>query len=302
MTTSKSPIAVARVAYEAAKKSLPAYTHLCSPHKFTQHQLAACLVLKEFFNTDYRGIVAILEDSTDIKDILELTVVPHFTTLQKSAKQLLKKKNMDKLLSSILSMAKKGKIIKNKVSLAAIDGTGFESHHISSYFVKRKSKGRKEYQMTTYTRYPKVGIICDTSNHLVLCGVPTRGPGPDILHYFKAIDEVVKQKKIDTLVADAGYDSERSHVVAREGYGIKTMIPPLIGRQTDKLPKGRYRRLMATKFDRKLYGQRWQVETVNSMIKRNLGSHLRARSYWNQCKELMLKIFTHNVMVVWIAG
>jgi hypothetical protein len=300
MTTSKSPKAIAYVAYVSAKKVLPAYTHLCSPHKFTQHQLVACLVLKEFFNTDYRGIVAILQDSSDLRRILELTVVPHFTTLQKSAKHLLKKKNMNKLLASILSMAKEGKIIKKNVYLATIDGTGFESRHISSYFVKRKAKGKKEYQMTTYTRYPKLGIICDTDNHLVLSAVPTRGPGPDILHYFKALNEATKQKNIDRLVADAGYDSEKSHTVAREDYAVKTIIPPLIGRQTDKLPKGKYRRLMATRFNKKLYGQRWQVETVNSMVKRNLGSFLRARSYWSQCRELMLKIFTHNLMIVWV--
>lgn len=36
---------------------------------------------------------------------------------------------------------------------------------------------------------------------------------------------------------------------------------------------------MKRRFDKKKYGQRWQVETVNSMIKRRLGSALRARNY-----------------------
>ena len=55
---------------------------------------------------------------------------------------------------------------------------------------------------------------------------------------------------------------------------------------------------MATRFNRELYGQWWQVETVNSMIKRNLGSFLHARSYWSQCREMMLRLFVHNVMIV----
>ena len=46
-----------------------------------------------------------------------------------------------------------------------------------------------------------------------------------------------------------------------------------------KLGKQIYRRLMKRRFARKAdkaaYGQRWQSETVNSMIKRNLGSALR---------------------------
>lgn len=48
-------------------------------------QLVACLVLKEFFTTDYRGIVGILEDARDLAQVLELTAIPHYTTLHKSS-------------------------------------------------------------------------------------------------------------------------------------------------------------------------------------------------------------------------
>jgi transposase len=46
------------------------------------------------------------------------------------------------------------------------------------------------------------------------------------------------------------------------------------------------------------YGQRWQVETVNSMLKRRLGSALRARKHQTQCREIVLRAITHNVMIV----
>jgi len=299
MKTSKSPNAVATVTYETAKRSLPAYRHIKSPKKFTQHQLITILVLKEFFKKDYRGIEEILKDSSDLRKILELRYeVPHYTTIQKAAQRLTKKNTLDKLIKEILTIAIQAKILKKNVSLSAIDGTGFESHHISSYFVKRRAKGRKEYQMTTYTRYPKVGIISDCNSHLVLSGVPSRGPYPDIVHYEKAIEEAEKNIHMKILTADAGYDSEKSHTFAREKHNIRTIIPPKIGRQTIKLPKGKWRKVMATRFSKKLYGQRRQVETVNSMIKRNLGSFLRARSYWSQCREMMLRLFVHNVMVV----
>ncbi len=299
MKTSKSPNAVAAVAYAAAKQSLPAYRHEFSPKKFTQHQLVACLVLKEFFTTDYRGIEDILKDSSDLRKILELREIPHYTTLQKAAQRLTKKNTLDKLMKEILTVAVQTKIMKKNVELSAIDGTGFETRHISRYFVKRKAKGQKIYQMTTYTRYPKVGIISDCSTHLVLSGVPSRGPYPDIVHFEKAVREAQKNTSLKILTADAGYDSEKSHTFAREKYNIRTIIPPKIGRQTTKLPKGKWRKIMATRFNKKLYGQRWQVETVNSMIKRNLGSFLRARSYWTQCREIMLRLFVHNVMIVW---
>jgi len=34
------------------------------------------------------------------------------------------------------------------------------------------------------------------------------------------------------------------------------------------------------------------------MIKRLQDSELRARTYWSQCRELVLRAITHNVMVV----
>ncbi len=48
----------------------------------------------------------------------------------------------------------------------------------------------------------------------------------------------------------------------------------------------------------KPYAQRAQVETVNSMMKRNLGAHLRAKSPKTRRQEQMLRAITHNLMIV----
>lgn len=299
MTTSKSPKAVARIAYAAAKQSFSPYRHLKSPKKFTQHQLIACLALKEFFKTDYRGISTILEDSSDLRKVLELSEIPHYTTLQKAAQRLTGRKEMRKLIGGILDIARKEKFLKKTIHLSAVDSTGFESHHTSTYFVRRKAKTGNGIQETTYTRFPKVGIVVDCATRLVLAGIPSWGPSPDILHWKTAIKETRKQTKFRILTADAGYDSEEAHRYAREERGIRSIIPNRVGRPTTKLPSGKYRKIMATRFNKKLYGQRWQVETVNSMLKRLLGSFLRARSYWSQMREIMLRLFTFNAMIVW---
>lgn len=170
---------------------------------------------------------------------------------------------------------------------------------MSTYFVRRR--GRTEdnpYQTTTYSRFPKVGIVVDCRSYMVLSGVPSLGPSPDIIHYRVAITEALKRVKLKILTADAGYDAEHAHVFAREEHGIRSIIPNRVGRPTIKLPSGKYRKIMATRFNKVLYGQRWQVETINSVIKRRLGSFLRARSYWSQMREMMLRLFAYNVMVV----
>jgi len=81
--------------------------------------------------------------------------------------------------------------------------------------------------------------------------------------------------------------------------GCRTIIPPLIGRRSDKPPNGYWRRRMSRRFNKKAYGQRWQSETVNSMIKRRLGSALGATGYWSQFREMFLRAITHNVMILW---
>jgi hypothetical protein len=87
----RSPLAVARQALATAERSLPAYSSARSRHDFTQPQLLAALTLKQFFRTDYRGIVAILADSSDLRAALRLARVPHFSTLAYAAQRLLKK-------------------------------------------------------------------------------------------------------------------------------------------------------------------------------------------------------------------
>jgi hypothetical protein len=55
-TLSESPVAILRTALDVARSSLPAYSHVNSPKKFTQHQLFACLALKAAMKLDYRGL------------------------------------------------------------------------------------------------------------------------------------------------------------------------------------------------------------------------------------------------------
>ena len=53
-------------------RALPPYAHKYSPKKYTQPQLFACLVLKTFLKTDYRGLAAHLADHSDLRAALGL--------------------------------------------------------------------------------------------------------------------------------------------------------------------------------------------------------------------------------------
>ncbi len=91
----KSPVAMARAAYQIAQANLPDYSCTRSRKDFTQHQLFAILALRQFFDTDYRGITQLLSDLSDLRQVLELKKIPHFSTLCYAERRILKKSNFD---------------------------------------------------------------------------------------------------------------------------------------------------------------------------------------------------------------
>ena len=297
-SATKSPRRVLKAAYLIGQWSLPLFAHPCSPKKFSQPQLFACLALKEFLQLDYRKLAALLVDCPDLCNVIDLATVPHFTTFQKAARRLLRMPRANRLLDKTIQLAKATGRIPSRVPLAAGDGTGFESHHVSHYYVKRRASCSKFWQKTTYARFPKAGLLCDCASHLILSVVPGRGPGPDITHFRPLLQQALRRVQLDTAAFDAGYDAEHAHHFARHEHGVRSLIPAKIGRPTAKPPRGYWRRQMQSRLHLTRYTQRWQVETVNSMLKRLLGSAMRARKYWSQCREILLRAITHNIMIL----
>ena len=211
--TCKSPRRVLVTAWIVAKTVLPAYSHRSSPKKFTQHQLFACLVLKAFLKTDYRGLMACLQDSVAWCEAIDLANVPHYTTFQKAARRLLRASPVAELLDETVEQIM-GR--KRRVPLAAIDSTGLESRHASRYFIHRRSRVPNLWQTTQYTRYPKLGLLVDCSNHVVLGYLTDQGPKPDIRDLAPTLSRTSGHVRIEWLTADAGYDSESNHRICRD--------------------------------------------------------------------------------------
>ena len=300
MKTSKSTLKVARMALEAANEALARYSHKKSPRKFTQPQLLACLIVKEIRKLDYRGIHIMLSEWSDLREVLKLKKIPHFTTLCTASKRLLKKKESELLLQAILQKCKASGLLKDNSKLAAIDSTGIETRYASRYYTRRCKRHSGHYKH----KYPKLSAICDTSNHLILGIFIDRGPRLDHVEARDTLSNALEQQKFEVLLGDAGYESEGFHCLCRDQLGIESIIPTTQrGRPRDdgemKAVTGKYRQLMKELFPKELYGQRWQIETVFSMLKRNLGSAVRARKHYNQTREIRLRVLAHNLMILW---
>src|ERR1700746_1278073 len=75
---------VAALAMKLGSRHLADYGATRSRHDFTQRQLMACLILRAYLKTTYRGVLELLAISPSLRRCLGLgDKLPHYTTLQK---------------------------------------------------------------------------------------------------------------------------------------------------------------------------------------------------------------------------
>src|ERR1700692_3086461 len=75
---------VAALAMQLGSRHLADYGATRSRHDFTQRQLMACLILRAYLKTTYRGVLELLLVSPSVRAELGLQdKLPHYTTLQK---------------------------------------------------------------------------------------------------------------------------------------------------------------------------------------------------------------------------
>ena len=267
-TLTKSPLRVVREALAVARRRLRCYRHKFSPKKFTQPQLFACLVLKAFLRTDYRGLVAHLTDHSDVRAVLGLTTVPHFTTPQKASRRLLRQRVAKRLFRATVRRFLQR---RRRLKRAALDSTGLDCGHASRHYIRRRQGYTKQWQRVSYSKYAKLEVAFDCDSHLMIGVLVGRGPRPDTDRFVPLLDATLANVAVAAALADAGYDSEPNHRYARERCGVRSYMPATAGRPTAKLPTGRYRRRMKQRLNKHYgsYGQRSQAESGNPRRKRN---------------------------------
>jgi Transposase DDE domain len=276
---------------------LPLYAHRYSPKTYTQPQLFVCLVLKTFFRTDYRGLVGILNDFDALQAYLNLKRVPHYTTLQKASRRLLKAPYAKRLFRGTVRRFL-GR--RQRLKLAAMDSTGLDYGRRSAYYVRRRHAGQAKTKRVYYSHFAKLEASFDCGSHLILAAHMSRGPRPDVDRFRPLLDATLETTRPRSMLADAGYDSEGNHQHARVTRKVRSFIPATIGRPTTKPLTGRFRRLMKQRLNKHYgqYGQRWQAESGFSMIKRCIADTVQGRSQWSQRRELWLIVITYNILLL----
>jgi len=318
METNRSARELLRRAYQLGQRIWPDYSSPFSRQNFTQPQLFACLTVRESLKLSYRRAEAFLADVPDWLADISLCAVPDHNTLWRAFGKLLKPRRIKRALDLLAEEANDlaSELVRKPLS---IDSTCYEPHHRSGHYDRVCRKMRLEQQRKTakppgkwgktvnasrrrqLRRMPKLSLAVSAASHRILAAKARLGMGSDAPDFDDLLYHAWRRAPVKTVVADAGFDSEKNHCIARLDMKVRSIIPPRIGRPTTQPARGRYRRLMQQRFARKAdakeYGQRSQSETLNSMMKRNLGEYLRSILADRRRQELLLKSLTHNLML-----
>lgn len=274
---------VAEMAMRLGQRYLADYGARRSRHDFTQRQLMACLVLRAYLKTTYRGVLEFLSLSPALRERLGLSdKLPHFTTLQKFSARSQVVAIAQKLVAAIgASVAQK----QTPPQSAAMDSTGLTTTQASEYFRSRSGKQSR--------RWVKVSVVVWTASLLPLSLVVAMGPSndrvqvPELLHQAQAVGQPQR------LYADAGYDAEWIHARCREQWGVESVIKPN-GQRADGLRNGKWRAGMSPEHLKACqYGRRWAVESFFSALKRTMGATLSARRPDQLLAEAAFKVLAY---------
>lgn len=314
METCESSRTAMRTAYELARRVLPDHTSKFSRQDFTLPQMFACLVVRETERKSYRETEVFLRDSPDWLADIGVPKPPDHNTLWRAFGALCTPRHLNRMLDLQAQLFQEARQLKLRQKPLAIDSTHYEHHHRSRHYERRcrrmglapggkfTAKTRPSAgaaQRRELRRLPKQALAGAASCHLILAVRTHIGATSDNPDFAPLLRAACRRARVRTAVADSGYDAEDNHRLARGQLGVRSVIPARIGRPSPKPPVGYWRRHMRRRFarkaDRRLYAQRAQVETIHSMLKRNLGDCLRSRLPKRRRGEMVFRDVVHNI-------
>ena len=260
---------------------------------YSNHIHLVLLILRAKANMSYQLFMDWISNFTELWTILEISRIPHFTTLHKFAGRF-GRRYLDILL--IITTTETG----IRVLYTSIDSTGFQLTKASYYYtniVGRRSKTGRTLKTRLIKRHLKVTMITENRKLVVLALRIRRGPDndqKDFLPAYKKMSQLDK-RPLRLVLGDKGYDAEKHPQFIRETLGGISVIPVRKNKCEQYKTRGKYRRQMRKGYSLKVYHQRNMSETMNSTIKRTMGSEIRARKCKYQNLEIYYRVICNNI-------
>ena len=263
---------------------IPMYSCSKSKRVYKQYQHVVIVCLMKHFKFNYRSVIEFLGITHELRNIIGISRLPHYTTIHKFFKRFSTTK-MEMILGQTVKM------FGISESTIAVDSTGFSSNTASRYFMMIKYRQSKGVWKNSYM---KQTISVDTNKQVVIADLPTNEHNSDFPYFIPVLNRTKRKVKIATVLADHGYDSEVNNRFVRYGLKAENLIRVRLGTKCKKR-RGRLRKKLVENFDWERYSKRNIVESVFSVIKRKYGDTLYSRSLRLRKKELKVLCIIYNV-------
>ena len=231
----------------------------------------------------YRLFSEWLVEAYYLRMFLQLSHIPHFTTLQKFTERVNNGTMLERIISSFIVLTNIRQIF------VGVDSSGFKATHASQYYTERAEPRRRKYIKVSLGANVLKQIICTVK----IRRTPARHDNIDFRPLITKVSEILPLSVVTAV--DKGYDSEDNHVLVREELHAFSVIPARYEHVPIWKTHGRYRKQMKRGYSKLLYGQRNKDETILSVIKRLFGEHITSRLVRTQNRELCLRCIAYNM-------
>jgi transposase len=265
---------------------LPWKPHPLGRRPYDPRVVALCCILRVALRHTYESIEAHLKKDQHLKRLLRVDRLPGHSVIHRGMERLPLPYIRRVLRKTIWRLRRAGMNV-------AVDATGFSVTNRSVWFDIRvlRTNSRRDCL--------KLHIAVDVDTGVIHSFSITGWKIYDSLEFPRLMKEL---PEVGRVMGDKAYSSHaNSQLVADKGG-----TPYLLFRRTavakPKCCPAWQRSFWAFQRDQEawmaIYHQRSIVEAVFSSIKRTWGSTLRSRKYWNQRRELALKVLAYDVRQV----
>ena len=245
--------------------------------------VAICCFLMVFYQKTYDSIESYLMNDKALMSLLKVKSLPGHSVINRG---------MGKLPLPYLRRVMRHLLLKyrKKGLMYAVDSTGFSRANRSTWFDIRIGRKNSRHDCL------KLHIVANLEEDFVHDFTITnwkRGDSPQFKRLIRDLPE------LDAVLGDKGYSSRLNCQMVKDKNGT-----PYLRFKSNATGKAKGHPAwkeayveFTTNTDAwmQIYKLRNIIESIFSSIKRRWGSALRSRLYWNQIKELALKVLAYNM-------
>jgi hypothetical protein len=264
------------------RMNVPLYSSKYSKKTYTIHQHLLCLCIKEIQRQSYRDCRDFLDEFDKLQEILELTKVPHFTTMQKSL-QRFPPRWYKMILKRLIGL------LKSRAN-AVVDGTGVMQTTASYSYINRIGRTIRKRD------YFKIIIVIDPDDGLILTHQGTHGHRHEAPFFIQLLEDIPAE--LGEVCGDKAFDSEKNQRYVIKHRRAQSYVDVKGNPKRGKHRKRVYAHKHADQWKQRYTQMRNAIESKNFSFKHQFGDYIPGNNIHNRRRYLAIRIFAANLITL----